>query len=54
VKLYQRLFRDLDVAIKRAYRKHKTVRAAAAALGMPRATFHDRLIKITRPWGVNP
>lgn len=32
--------------IARAWRKHGSVRAAAKALGVPRATFHDRAVAL--------
>lgn len=33
-------------AIVTALRKHGTIRAAAKALGIPRATFHDRAVAL--------
>lgn len=33
-------------AIAQALRKHRTVRAAAKAMGIPRATFHDRAVAL--------
>lgn len=48
MKLYQhflRLQRELAREVRRAYREHGSVRAAAKALGMPRATFHDYLTR---------
>ncbi len=43
VKLYRQLRRRLKREVKRAYRKHGSVRVAAKSLGMPRMTFHDWL-----------
>ena len=45
-KLYIRfllLRREIAREVRRAMRRHGNVRAAAAALGMPRSTFHDWL-----------
>lgn len=45
MKLYQDLHATLDVrllaAMRKAARAHRSVRAAAAAIGMPKSTFHD-------------
>lgn len=46
LKVYERFKyaqRDLARAVRVAYRRHGSVRAAADSLGMPRATFHDYL-----------
>lgn len=45
MKLYQRIQLELVRAVRRAYRKHGAIRAAAAALGMPRSTFHEYLTR---------
>jgi DNA-binding IclR family transcriptional regulator len=37
--------RELARAVRRAYRLHGSVRAAAKALGMPRSTFHEYLTR---------
>jgi len=43
MKLYQRIGKELRQRVRSAYKRHGTVRIAAASLGMPRATFHDWL-----------
>ena len=48
MKLYTRFRqfrRELARAVRRAYREHGSVRAAAKSLGMPRATFHEYLTR---------
>ena len=44
VALRRRVYRE----VRRAYKKHGSVRDAADALGMPRMTFHDILSGKTR------
>lgn len=41
--LVQRQQRELRYAVLRAMRTHGNVRDAAAAVGLPRSTFHDYL-----------
>jgi transcriptional regulator with GAF, ATPase, and Fis domain len=36
--------RDLRAAIAGALRKHRTIRAAAKALGLARSTLHDKAV----------
>lgn len=43
MKLYPRIKRQLLAAVRRSWRKHGSVRGAAAELGMPESTFHDLL-----------
>jgi hypothetical protein len=45
VKLYQRVQLDLARAVRRALREYGSVRTAAAAIGMPKSTFHDYMKK---------
>ncbi len=39
--IYDKIQYQLHRAIRRAWRKHRNVRDAAAAIGMPRSTFHE-------------
>lgn len=42
----QRQRRDRDRAIRAALKEHGSVRRAAAALGMPHSTLHDRALEL--------
>ena len=42
MKLYQFLELELRRGVRAAWDRHRNVRRAAAALGMPRMTFHDK------------